>query len=119
MKKLALSAAAVALCLGGCAQIDTWAQNQVINPLANVLRNPNTQFVASVVSKETVAFACIISAGSAVAGALEANPAFNAAQSTQGTNLKIFTASTAACTQLQGILGGQVTAPAGSVVVSQ
>lgn len=124
MKKL-LTAAAVALCLGGCAQVDNFIQNDVINPTASLFENPNTKIVvngivlaAQVVAKDTEALACVVSAGSQVAGAIEANPAFDAGMSVQGTNAKIIVASSAACSALQGILSGHVTVPAGGTVVT-
>lgn len=118
MKKLLLASCALAgLGLAGCANVDSFVQNQVIDPLASMISNPATQLVATTVSRDTIALACIISAGSSVAGALEANPAFNAGVSTQGTNLKINVASSAACTTLQGILAGSVTVRAGGTVL--
>lgn len=120
MKKLLILSCAVgALALAGCAQVDSFIQAQIIDPAAAMFTNPNTKLVASIVAADTIAFACIIDAGTTVAGAIESNPAFKAGASVQGTNLKINVASTAACTSLQGILQGQVTVSAGGTVVSQ
>lgn len=127
MKKLALlaSAATLALSTGGCAQVDSFLQNDIINPTAALFTNPQTQVVVADINvaftklaADTQALACTIAAGSSVGASIESNSAFNASASLQGTTLKIYVASEAVCTSLSGIIAGSVTAPAGSAVVT-
>jgi uncharacterized lipoprotein YmbA len=98
---LALTAA---LALSGCASIDNFVQNDVVNPTAALFSNPNTVLVvndvklaAQTVADDTQALACVIAAGSDIAGQIESNPAFNSSASLQGTNLKIQVVSSAVC----------------------
>lgn len=121
MKKLVLAAAAAAaLGLGACDIV----QKDIIDPTAKLFSDPNTQIVINgvkVVAQQLAAdaqvAACVISAGTGVAAQIEANPAFNSSASLQGTNMRIYVASTATCQTLQGVLSGSVIAPAGSTVL--
>jgi hypothetical protein len=126
-KSLAFGLAlAGALSIAGCESVDNFLQSDVIDPAASLFQNPNTQLVindveitAQAVAQDTQALACVIAAGSAVAGQIESNPAFNSSASLQGTNLKIQVVSSAVCDTLDGVLAGNVTVAAGGTVLQQ
>ena len=118
MKKLLLASCAIAgLGLAGCANVDSFVQNQVIDPLASMISNPATQLVALTVSRDTVALACMVAAGTRIAGSIESTPAFQSAAYLEGPNLRINVTSAATCNSLQGVLNGQIPVAVGATVL--
>lgn len=116
MKIIAAFAATVALGFGGCSQAVDYLQTNVINPTAKMINDPNTQLVFKTGERGVQYAACVVSAGSALAGKLEQDA--GAGMSTVGTNGKIYAVSSDVCSGLGAVFQGMTTVPAGTPVVA-
>ena len=118
LKKVSVTAIALAagLSLAGCMNPITWGQQNVIDPLAASIKNPNTQVVVAALKQDSLAAVCIMAAGSKLFGAVY--QAAGAGASLQGTNMKFYAVNETLCTGLGALFSGNAAVPAGTPVVT-